>query len=55
MLDLRSNKFFILTLVIAIESSVVQSLWTPVEGLVEYFKDTNGGDLRLKLSLDNLG
>jgi hypothetical protein len=34
---------------------VIQVLWTDVQGLEEYFKQSDGGELRLQLSLDNLG
>ena len=34
---------------------IVQALWTNIEGLDEYFKENTGGELRLELSLENLG
>jgi hypothetical protein len=42
-------------LILALEGDSVSCLWTPVEGLTEYFKTANGGELRLELSLDTLG
>lgn len=42
-------------MIVDLQAQVVQALWTDVQGLEEYFKDTNGGELRLQLSLDNLG
>ena len=53
--DPANHQFYILTLILALEGDSVSCLWTPVEGLTEYFKTANGGELRLELSLDTLG
>ena len=53
--DPTTHMFYILTLILALEGDNVSCLWTPVEGLTEYFKTANGGELRLELSLDTLG
>lgn len=53
--DPVTHQFYILTLILALEEDNVSCLWTPVEGLTEYFKTANVGELRLELSLDSLG
>ena len=53
--DPATHVFYILTLILALEGDKISCLWTPVEGLTEYFKTANGGELRLELSLDTLG
>lgn len=42
-------------MIVDLQAQVFQALWTDVQGLEEYFKDTNGGELQLQLSLENLG
>lgn len=53
--DPASLTFKILTLIIDLQTGIVQALWTDMLGLEEYFRETRGGELRLELSLDNLG
>jgi hypothetical protein len=42
-------------MIIDLQNGIVQALWTDMLGLEEYFRETRGGELRLELSLDNLG
>jgi hypothetical protein len=44
-----------MTVIVDRQMGVLQTLWTDIQGLDEYFRQTPGGELRLELSLDNLG
>lgn len=52
--DPAKGEFKFMTTIIDLANQIVQVLWTDVQGLTEYFRDSTGGELRLELSLFNL-